>query len=229
MISSLRGTVLALTLTGAVIETGGVGMSFLAPPSTLSTLRPGQEALVHTELVVREDSLTLYGFADADDRDCFTVLMGAKGVGAKLALAMLTVHTPDSLRHAVATQDLAALKRVPGLGPKGAQRVILDVGDRLGPLRSGQGATTPAPSGTGTAGTAEATAAGEPNPDVVAALVQLGWNEATARQAVHAVEPGPTEAASGAAGSTEGTLTSQPDVAVVLRAALRWLGGGHRG
>ena len=212
MIASLRGTVTAVSLTSAVIETGGVGISVLATPTTLSSLRVGAEALLHTELIVREDSLTLYGFADADERDCFRVLLGAKGVGAKLALAMLAVHTPDALRRAIAAEDVAALKRVPGLGPKGAQRVIIDVGDKLGsphgefPFASGA-ADEAAAGGEG----------GEPNPDVVAALVQLGWNEASAREAVTAVEPG--LASSGKA----------PAVPEILRAALRWLGGGRRG
>lgn len=211
MIASLRGTVTAVSLTSAVIETGGVGISVLATPTTLSSLRVGAEALLHTELIVREDSLTLYGFADPDERDCFRVLLGAKGVGAKLALAMLAVHTPDALRSAIAAEDVAALKRVPGLGPKGAQRVIIDVGDKLG---SPHGES---PSASGAADEAAAGGDGEPNPDVVAALVQLGWNEASAREAVTAVEPG--LASSGKA----------PAVPEILRAALRWLGGGRRG
>ncbi|WP_017178702.1 Holliday junction branch migration protein RuvA [Actinomyces timonensis] len=211
MIASLRGTVTAVSLTSAVIETGGVGISVLATPTTLSSLRVGAEALLHTELIVREDSLTLYGFADADERDCFRVLLGAKGVGAKLALAMLAVHTPDALRRAIAAEDVAALKRVPGLGPKGAQRVIIDVGDKLGPPHG------ESPSASGAAVEAAAGGDGEPNPDVVAALVQLGWNEASAREAVTAVEPG--LASSGKA----------PAVPEILRAALRWLGGGRRG
>ncbi len=204
MISCLRGKVLEADLTSAVIETSGVGIRVLATPATLATLRPGQEAQVHTELIVREDSLTLYAFADADERDCFQVLLGAKGVGTKLALAMLAVHTPDALRRALATQDVAALKRVPGLGPKGAQRVILDVGDKLGPAR-----------GPGPASAAQAqdpAPAPSANPEVVAALVQLGWKEAAATQAVTAIE-----------GQDLGL--SVPEL---LRASLRWLGGGFR-
>ena len=105
MIASLRGTVLETSLTGAIIEVGGVGLAFRATPATLAGLRVGEEGFVHTELVVREDALTLYGFADADERHCFRVLLGAKGVGAKLALAILAVHTPDALRRAVAADD----------------------------------------------------------------------------------------------------------------------------
>ena len=209
MIASLRGTVLDISLTGAVIAVGGVGMAFQATPTTLAGLRVGEEGTVHTELVVREDALTLFGFADADERQCFRVLLGAKGVGAKLALAILAVHTPDALRRAIASQDVAALKRVPGLGPKGAQRVIIDVGDKLGPL-TGQDLAAERPQ-------APAETGEEANPDVVAALVQLGWNEATARQAVGAVESGAQE---------QGEALSVPEL---LRASLRWLGGGHRG
>ncbi|AYD89742.1 Holliday junction branch migration protein RuvA [Actinomyces sp. 2119] len=216
MIASLRGAVLDVSLTGAVIETGGVGMSVQATPTTLSSLRVGREVLVHTELVVREDSLTLYAFIDADERDCFRVLMGVRGVGPRLALAMLAVHTPDALRKAVADQDVAALRRVPGLGPKGAQRVIIDVGDRLGPAAgeaSGSG---------GGPHDQVAAVSGEPNPDVVAALVQLGWNEATAREAVSTVEAGEAGAATTVPGQAA-------DVAALLRASLRWLGGARRG
>ncbi|WP_103063339.1 Holliday junction branch migration protein RuvA [Actinomyces qiguomingii] len=202
MIASLRGTVLDVSLAAATIEVGGVGMSFQATPATLAGLRIGEEGFVHTELIVREDSLTLYGFADADERRCFQVLLGAKGVGAKLALAILAVHTPDALRTAVSGNDVAALKRVPGLGPKGAQRVIIDVADKLGPPTGS--APVPEPS----------TPEGEPNPDVVAALVQLGWNEATATRAVAAVEA---------------ELRAPLPVPELLRAALRQLGGGVRG
>ena len=205
MIASLRGTVLSVGLTNAVIETGGVGMSIQATPTTLSGLRVGEETLVHTEMVVREDSLTLFGFADTDERDSFRTLMSAKGVGAKLALAMLAVHTPNALR------------RVPGLGPKGAQRVILDVADKLGPVTGNDlgAAQTVAQSAQGV----EAMSDGGPEPhaDVVAALVQLGWNEASAQQAVSSVT---ADAADGG---------QEPDMAAVLRASLRWLGGGHRG
>ena len=145
MIASLRGTVLEVSLTGAVIEVGGVGVAFQAAPATLAGLRAGEEGFVHTELVVREDSLTLFGFADADERHCFRVLLGAKGVGAKLALAVLAVHTPDALRRAVVEQDVAALTRVPGLGPKGAQRVMIDVGDKLGAPVGEEPAPAPVP------------------------------------------------------------------------------------
>ncbi|MBW3068427.1 MULTISPECIES: Holliday junction branch migration protein RuvA [unclassified Actinomyces] len=210
MISSLRGTVLEASLGAATIEVGGVGMTFQATPATLAGLRAGEEGFVRTELVVREDALSLYGFADADEHRCFQVLLGAKGVGAKLALAILSVHTPDALRRAVAANDVAALKRVPGLGPKGAQRVIIDVADKLGPPVGGEPGTVPGP---------EQAADAEANPDVVAALVQLGWNEAAATRAVATVQSERADA---------GAATPLP-LPELLRAALRYLGGGTRG
>lgn len=211
MISSLRGTVLDVSLTGATITVGGVGLFFLATPATLAGLRPGREGFVYTDLVVREDSLTLFGFVEEDERNCFRVLLGAKGVGAKLALSILAVHTPEALRRAVAGQDVAALKRVPGLGPKGAQRIMIDVADKLGP-----------PAGQDPAlhkeGPPAADAVAAPDPDVVAALVQLGWNEATAAQAVSSVQ-------------AQRVDSGEEDLSVpeLLRASLRWLGGGRRG
>ena len=210
MIASLHGTVLTLSLTDAVVECAGVGYRVLATPATLASLRVGEETRLHTELIVREDSQTLYGFSEADERDAFRVLLTAKGVGAKLALAMLAVHTPDALRCAVAGQDVAALTRVPGLGPKGAQRVIIDVGDRLGPATGLAPARSEEPAAPLPAGA---------NADVVAALVQLGWNEATATRAVAAVE----------AAYQEEPSAQEPSVPELLRASLRWLGGGRRG
>ena len=146
MIASVRGRVAAVRLDGAVVEVGGVGMAVQATPGTLAALRPGQEAELATSLVVREDSLTLYGFADADERDVFETLQTVSGVGPRLALAMLAVHTPDGLRRAVATEDLTALCRVPGIGRKGAQRIVLDLTDRLG-APVGEVVAAPAASG----------------------------------------------------------------------------------
>lgn len=202
MIASVRGTVLAVRLDSAVIEVGGVGMLVQATPTTLATLRQGQEALLETSLVVREDSLTLYGFAAADERDTFEILQTVSGVGPRLALAMLAVHTPDGLRRAVASEDLAALKRVPGIGQKSAQRIVLELGDRLGPALDSD------------AGLAPATAPpADRRDDVVAALEGLGWNTRTAQDAVATVLQDAGDAPVGAA-----------DVAGILRAALRLLG-----
>ena len=132
MISHLRGTVSGVAPDGAVIEVGGVGLSVQCTPGTLATLRPGEPARVATCLVVREDSLTLYGFTSDDERNVFELVQTATGVGPRLALAMLAVHTPDALRRAVSTGDLNALTLVPGIGKKGAQRIVLELKDRLG-------------------------------------------------------------------------------------------------
>lgn len=203
MIASLAGTVHTVSLDAAVVVVGGVGFRVLATPTTLAGLRAGAEASLATSLVVREDSLTLFGFADADERDAFELLQTVTGIGPRLALAMLAVHTPDQLRRAIAGEDLAALMRVPGIGRKGAQRIVLEVGDRLGPPSSG-GVVSPAGSGV---------AAGAAS-DVVDALVGLGWTARNAEQAVvAAVEAGQD------AGDTAG----------LLRAALRSLGGHGSG
>jgi Holliday junction DNA helicase RuvA len=132
VIASVRGTVLVVGLDTAVIEVGGVGLSVAATPATIADLRVGAEATLHTSLVVREDSLTLFGFADADERSIFESLQTATGIGPKVAQAVLGVHTPDGVRRAVATGDVAALMRVPGIGRKGAERMVIELGDRLG-------------------------------------------------------------------------------------------------
>jgi len=204
MIASVRGTVLAVRLDAAVVEVGGVGMLVHATPGTLAMLRLGQEAQLATSLVVREDSLTLFGFAGGDERDAFEILQTVSGVGPRLALAMLAVHTPDGLRRAVATEDLAALKRVPGIGHKGAQRIVLELGDRLGPVLGGDGGSVPV------------TGMADRRGDVVAALEGLGWNTRTAEDAVATVLQD--------AGDDP---VSAEDVAGVLRGALRLLGASR--
>src|SRR5580658_5452876 len=133
MIAHVRGTVAAVAPDGAVIEVGGVGMRVQCTPGTLAALRPGEQAQVATSLVVREDSLTLYGFLSDDERNVFELLQTASGVGPRLALAMLAVHAPDALRRAVTAEDLDALIMVPGIGRKGAERIVLELRDRLGP------------------------------------------------------------------------------------------------
>ncbi len=205
MIASVRGTVRQVRLDSVVVEVGGVGMLVLATPATLAGLRPGGEAELETCLVVREDSLTLYGFADRDEREIFETVQTVSGVGPKMALAMLAVHTPDGLRHAVAAEDLAALKRVPGIGHKGAQRIVLELAGRLDPPRAPQGGDRAAAAG----------AAPGVGAQVVEALVGLGWNLRTAQDAVDAVMS--------SAGSAHDAV-DVTDSAVVLRAALRSLG-----
>lgn len=200
MIASVRGQVLTVRLDSAVVEVGGVGMLVQAAPATLAALRVGEEATLATSLVVREDSLTLFGFADADEREVFEVLQTVSGVGPRLALAMLAVHRPDGLRTAVAAEDHTTLMRVPGIGKKGAQRICLELGDRLGP-----------PSGGAPAAAAPVAPAGDARKDkVVEALVGLGYPVKLAGDAVDVV------VADGAA---------EADVPATLRAALRHLSG----
>ena len=132
MIAHLNGTVAALTPDGVVIDVGGVGLRVQCTPDTLATLRPGTQGRVATSLVVREDSLTLFGFATDDERGIFETLQGVTGVGPRLAQAVLAAHSPDSVRAAVATDDVGALMLVSGVGRKGAQRLVLELKDKLG-------------------------------------------------------------------------------------------------
>lgn len=175
MISSVRGRVETVGLDHAVIETGGIGFAVLASPRTLADLRVGSESRVSTTLVVREDSLTLYGFADDDEREVFGVLQTVTGVGPRLALAVLAVLTPEDLRRAIASEDLGALQRVPGIGKKVASRLVLELAGKLG-----------APAADGEASAPES-GGGAVDEEVVAALVQLGWNAREAADAVAAV------------------------------------------
>jgi Holliday junction DNA helicase RuvA len=133
MIAFVRGRVAALTLNAAIIDIGGVGYHVFCTPGTIAGLRLGTEAELSTSLVVREDSQTLYGFADTDERDMFELVQTASGVGPKVAQAMVAVLPPDRLRTAIANGDHAALTSVPGIGRKGAERIILELKDRVGP------------------------------------------------------------------------------------------------
>jgi holliday junction DNA helicase RuvA len=204
VIAHLRGTVAGVAPDGAVIEVGGVGMRVQCTPGTLATLKPGEPAQVATSLVVREDSLTLYGFCSEDERNVFELLQTASGVGPRLALAMLAVHAPDALRRAVSTEDLDALTMVPGIGKKGAQRIVLEMKDRLGP---------PGDSGDGLPLRA-ARQAPSWRDQVQSGLVNLGWPVRDADLAIAALED------EGVIGGSDGDAVN---VATVLRAALRKL------
>ena len=139
MIASVRGEVLEIALDHAVIEAAGVGYKIMATPSTLATLRRGDETRLITAMIVREDSQTLYGFADGEARDLFTTLLGVSGVGPKIALATLAVYDANALRRALADGDVAALTRVPGIGKRGAERLVLELRDKIGAVPSGGG------------------------------------------------------------------------------------------
>jgi holliday junction DNA helicase RuvA len=134
VIASIRGEVLDIALDHAVIEAAGVGYKVMAAPSTLATLRRGSEGRLITAMIVREDSMTLYGFADADARDLFLTLLGVSGVGPKIALATLAVYDAPALRQALADGDVTALTRVPGIGKRGAERLVLELRDKIGSL-----------------------------------------------------------------------------------------------
>jgi Holliday junction DNA helicase RuvA len=196
VIASVRGRVTAVSPDGAVIEVGGVGLSVSCAPGTLANLRVGTDARLATSLVVREDSLTLYGFADDDARSLFELLQTASGVGPRLAQAILAVHQPDTVRRAIGSGDTATLTRVPGIGKKGAERLVLELRDRIGSI-GGDG-------GLPVVGVVWAD-------QVRQALVGLGWTNGQADQAVAAV-----------AESLDGQPA--PPVPELLKQAIRLLG-----
>jgi len=198
VIASLAGTVTTLRLDAAVVDVGGIGVLVHATPRTLATLQAGQTARLATSLVVREDSLTLFGFSDDDERATFETLQTVSGIGPRLALAMLAVHDPQALRRAVATDDLTALRKVPGVGLKGAQRLALELKGKLG-----------APSDAGTPTSETAVLDDGWRAQVREALVGLGWAAKAADDALDKVGPAPGEPV---------------DVPAVLRAALQRLG-----
>jgi Holliday junction DNA helicase RuvA len=202
VIAHLHGIVAGVSPDGAVIDVGGVGLRVQCTPDTLATLKPGEQARVATSLIVREDALTLFGFSTDDERNVFDLLQTASGIGPRLALAMLAVHSPDALRRAVAAEDVKALTMVPGIGTKGAQRIILEFKDRLGVPGdlAANGQALPA------GGKAEPSWRDQ----VSSGLTNLGWSAREAEAAVTAVE----------AEAPDGVI---PDVATALRAALRKL------
>ena len=175
MISILRGIVASVGLDHIDVVVGGIGFRVHVTPAFAQGNARDEEITVYTSMIVREDSMTLYGFESCDERDVFTTLMSVSGIGPKIALAALAVLCPDDLRRAVRDQDLAALQRIPGVGKKSAQRMALEIGDKLGTPAALPGA--------------EATPASAPNEDgvaseVSAALVGLGWSEAQAAKAI---------------------------------------------
>jgi len=194
MIASVHGRVLSVRADRAVIEAGGLGIEILGAPTMLKTLVVGQDARVVTTLVVREDSMTVYGFADDDEREVFAIVQKVSGIGPRIALAVLAHLGPDGLRQAVDGGDIAAIQQVPGIGRKGAQKLVLELSGKL---------TLDAPTQPG------AGPGGAVGQEVCAALAGLGWTPQAAAQAVEAVLADPD---------------APGDVASMLRAALRFLG-----
>jgi holliday junction DNA helicase RuvA len=198
VIASVSGPVLAVGPTSAVVEVCGLGILTLCSPDTVAGLRVGQRTTLATALVVREDSLTLYGFASADEREFFELLLTATGVGPKLAQAALAVLSPDELRQAIATENLMVLCKVPGIGRKGAQRIVIELKDKINAVGVGGGQV---PSG--------ATAPGWRD-QVTQGLQGLGWSARDADAACDDVEH---------------LVVDDPEVAVpvLMRAALQSL------
>ncbi|SPM27784.1 Holliday junction branch migration protein RuvA [Mycobacterium terramassiliense] len=173
MIASVRGEVLDVALDHVVIEAAGVGYRVNATPSTLATLRQGSQARLITAMVVREDSMTLYGFTDSDTRDLFLTLLSVSGVGPRLAMATLAVHDAAALRQALHDGDVAALTRVPGIGKRGAERMVLELRDKV--VAAGGPGAAPALNGNAVRG------------PVVEALVGLGFAVKQAEEATDKV------------------------------------------
>lgn len=198
MIASVRGEVLDIALDHVVIEASGVGYRLNATPGTLSTLRRGEDVRLVTAMIVREDSMTLYGFADNESRDLFGLLQTVSGVGPRLAMATLAVLEPDALRTALADGNVAALTRVPGIGKRGAERMVVELRDKVAAVATS----------TGVPGAAPEESAGSVREQVVEALTGLGFPAKQAEQATDAV------------------LAAQPEAgtAAVLRSALASLG-----
>jgi holliday junction DNA helicase RuvA len=198
MIAQVSGSVLQVGPTSAVIEVGGLGMLALCSPNTLAGLRVGERTTLATALVVREDSLTLYGFASADEREFFELLLTATGVGPKLAQAALAVLAPEELRAAIASENLVQLCKVPGIGRKGAQRMVIELKDKINAvaLPAERTATAATPSGW--------------RDQVAQGLVGLGWSARDAEVAC---------------GEVEHLVAADPEVgvAVLMRAALQSL------
>jgi Holliday junction DNA helicase RuvA len=202
--------VAAVSPDGAVVEVGGVGLAVSCTPGTIARLQVGEQARLSTSLVVREDSLTLYGFADDDERSLFELLQTANGVGPRLAQAVLAIHPPREVRRAVSMGDLKALMQVPGIGRKGAERLVLELRDRLG-------STTSDTSLDGPSGLPSVAAVAPWRDQLTSALVGLGWNPKEAESALGQLVPVADE---------QIAATGTVEVAVLLRQALQLLGRG---
>ncbi|MET3806401.1 Holliday junction DNA helicase RuvA [Nakamurella sp. UYEF19] len=203
MIASVRGTVTAITLDHAVIEVGGVGLAIRATPSTLAGLRRGEQARLATTLVVREDSLTLFGFASDAAKELFELVQSVSGVGPKIALALIAVLEPEELRRALGSSDYPTLMRAPGIGRKGAERLVLELRDKVGVVAGSATTSGPGP-------------AAAWRPKLSEALVGLGFSTKQADDTMAVL-----------ASDTEDPAVVDGDVGLLLRRALGLL-GRHR-
>lgn len=205
MISSLTGEIQHIGIDHAVIAVGGVGYVFSASPTTLSALRLGQDISVQTLLLIRDDNPVLYGFGTADEREIFETMMTVSGIGPRIALAVLSVYHPDEVRQSIDQQDDKAFTKVPGIGPKSARRIILELSGKLVPREEPDAPASGAPRGA------------EPSwkEQVQQALVGLGWSEKDALKGIqHALDNDPA-------------LATSTDVSAALRATLQNLGEGQ--
>lgn len=203
MIAFVRGTVAMTGSDHVVVDLGSLGLRIQCTPGTALSVRSGEHVELRTALVVREDGWTVFGFTDDDERATFEQVQTVTGIGPRIALALLGTLSPDELRRAVAAGDEAALVRVPGIGRKGAQRLILELADRLGPASTPSAVPRPA------------SAAGGWQDAVAAGLTSLGWSPREADAAVAAIDPDLAAAAT-AAGQAA-------DIGSLLKAALRGL------
>lgn len=196
MIGSLRGRLLDRTERGELlVEVGGVGYRVLVAPSTVAKIGPvDSEVFVYIHTHVREDALILYGFTTRDERVCFDVLLSAHGVGPALAVAILGSHSPESLRVAVATDDVDALTLVPGVGKKTAARMIIELKSKLAGADFGSYDAALAAASDGTASMVSAAAAADPRSDVRAALTELGYGSDEVRSVIRKLPPDGTSA-----------------------------------
>ena len=198
MFSYIKGPLVEVWEGGIVVEAGGIGWNILVPLSVLDRLpRIGEELKIYTSFQVREDAMTLYGFFNSQDRKMFNQLLGVNGIGPKAALGILSALQPDDLRMAILSEDAKAIARAPGIGPKTAKRVILDLKDRIrmeDVLPSAFGAET---AGSGMEGTGR---------EAIEALVALGYSLTEASRAVRKIE-----------------ITEDMTVEAVLKASLKYL------
>lgn len=233
MITSVTGQVRAVATDSVVVTVGGFGVRLLCPTAVASSFRVGQQAELAATLVVREDSLTMYGFTDDDQRGVFELLQSVAGFGPKIALAVLSTMTSDELRAAVTTGNERALTAIPGIGRKGAQRLLLELGDKLGPPTSQRDSLN---AGVGELGWAvDVREGGGPASEshwrgpVREALIGLGWSAREAEAAVTAVasagEGTTIDSDSNVDAESRPTAVNSRDVvASKLKLALRTLG-----
>lgn len=170
MIGYLKGVISHIFVNSCFIDVHGVGYRTYAPASTLDTLCVGQEAMLYTYMSVREDAIVLYGFATQDEYDLFMLLIGVNGVGSKVALGILSAGTADSFRLAVHQKDIKSLTKMPGIGKKTAERIVLELQDKIGPVASED-------AGAADLGNSAAPGLSDILAETLAALTSLGYSE----------------------------------------------------